>query len=200
MDELAKIICTQVPQNAVDYCLSFGKDYSFKFKLSSDRKTKAGDYKYLPSDSRHYISVNSGLNKYAFLITYIHEVAHLVAFDTYGRKISPHGKEWKYTFRKLMFPLLTPEIFPPDLLKIIAKHLKNPRASTHADPYLVKELQQYDSNEGLLSLNSTMYGTVFILNGKTYKRMEKRRTRIVCMQITTDRKYLVAGTTLVIPL
>jgi hypothetical protein len=37
-------------------------------------------------------------------MTLIHEIAHLVAFEKYGRNIKPHGQEWKHTFQQLMVP------------------------------------------------------------------------------------------------
>ena len=48
------------------------------------------------------------LNPYRFLMTLVHEVAHLVAFQKYGRAIKPHGKEWKFTFQTLMLPFIRP--------------------------------------------------------------------------------------------
>jgi predicted SprT family Zn-dependent metalloprotease len=45
-------------------------------------------------NGKHEITVNSNLNKYKFLITLIHEISHLVAFEKFGRNIKPHGNEW----------------------------------------------------------------------------------------------------------
>jgi len=196
-----RTIHNHVPGPAVEYCIHLSQKFTFKFRLSSNRKTKAGDYKYLPGPENHHISVNKDLNKYAFLITYIHEIAHLVAYEKFGRKIDPHGAEWKSTFKKLILPTLTSRVYPDRLIKVLARHLKNPKASTQADPQLVKALQAFDIIEdGVLSLDAINDGSVFELNGKTYQRMERRRTRFVCKQIPTDKKYLVAGTTLVSPL
>jgi predicted SprT family Zn-dependent metalloprotease len=39
------------------------------------------------------------------LITLIHEISHLVAFEKFGRNIKPHGNEWKYSFQRLMIPI-----------------------------------------------------------------------------------------------
>ena len=77
-------------------------------KVKSERKTRHGDYKRLPNGN-HEITVNSNLNPHRFLITLVHEIAHFEAFNTYGRWIKPHGKEWKYTFQRLMLPFLNPQ-------------------------------------------------------------------------------------------
>ena len=96
------------------------------------------------ADGRHQITVNSSLNTYRFLITLIHEIAHLVAFEKYGRYIKPHGIEWKRTFQQLMLPYINPEVFPSKLLPVIAHHFKNPRASSDTDEKLAYALKQYD--------------------------------------------------------
>lgn len=198
VNNLDNILESHVPPNALPYCCELTQRHKFHFKLSSNRKSKLGDYKYDPRTKTSHISVNRNLNQYAFLITFVHEIAHLAAANTHGRRISPHGSEWKSIFKQLMLPLIDPNVFPDILLKALAKHLINPKASTHADPHLVKALQTFDIlPDGHQPLDRIHEGDHFTLHGKTYKRMEKRRTRIVCVHITTDKKYLVAGTTLV---
>ena len=91
--------------------------------VKNERKTRHGDYKRLPN-GKYQITVNSNLNSYRFLITLIHEIAHFEAYNTYGRRIKPHGKEWKHTFQHLMLPFIRPEIFPNELLPLLAQHLK----------------------------------------------------------------------------
>jgi hypothetical protein len=44
------------------------------------RQTRHGDYR-KGVNGKHEITVNSNLNKYKFLITLIHEISHLVAFE-----------------------------------------------------------------------------------------------------------------------
>jgi predicted SprT family Zn-dependent metalloprotease len=57
------------------------------------------------------------------LITLIHEISHLVALK-FGRKIKPHGNEWKYSFQRLMIPFIR-EIFPSHLLPLLARAFQN---------------------------------------------------------------------------
>jgi hypothetical protein len=69
-------------------------------------------------------------------MTLIHEIAHLVAFENYGRNIKPHGQEWKHTFQQLMVPYIRPEIYPNHLLPLLARHFRNPSATSDTDTTL----------------------------------------------------------------
>lgn len=188
-----KALQLYVPDNAVDYCFNLWKHYPFVFKIRKPRISKAGDYCYIPSKKQHIITINKNLNPYSFLITYIHEVAHLVAFEKYGRKILPHGKEWKYTFTQLMLPMLNNTVFPEDVLKVAVKHFKNPKASTAGDPALVRVLNDYNIQTHIngIMLEDIPMGCSFTFRSKTYKKLEKRRTRILCAESVSGRKFLI---------
>jgi predicted SprT family Zn-dependent metalloprotease len=105
-----------LPPNAVDYCLDLWERNNFVFQVKNPRRSKLGDYRYVPTSGRHYISVNKDLNPYAFLITYLHEVAHLLTFRKHGRRAKPHGIQWKRNFRDITYPVMTPSVFPEALL------------------------------------------------------------------------------------
>ena len=200
-DNISTILKNYIPPGALEYCLLLYQKHPFKLKITSNRRSKTGDYKHIPKKDTHHISVNSGLSMYAFLITYIHEVAHLHTFLTYGNKVKPHGWEWKSTFQKLMLPTLHPDVFPDDILKILARHLKNPKASTYSDPELVLVLRTYSTqiDENLKSLISLNPGDNFYFNNREFMRLEKRRTRVLCQDIQRGKKYLISGFALVQP-
>lgn len=192
-----------VPEPAVNYCFNLWKQNKFTFKIRKPRLSKAGDYTYIPTKKLHVITINSNLNPYNFLITYIHEVAHLVAFEKYGRKIMPHGKEWKLTFIDLMQPVLNTLIFPDDVLRVALQHFKSPKASTSGDPQLVRVLSRYNSNMQLknyMILEDIPPGSTFTFRSKRYRKLEKRRTRIVCADAQTGKKYLISKAAMVEPL
>ena len=132
-----------LPEHAVAPVFELIKNNQVHLKIVSERATRHGDYRKNP-DGSHAITVNSNLNKYRFLITLIHEIAHLVAFKKYGRYIKPHGIEWKQTFRLLMLPFINPTIFPNEVLPLIAKHFKNPTASSDTDALLSIALKRFD--------------------------------------------------------
>ena len=159
-------------------------------KVKQERKTKHGDYRQLPN-GKHQITVNANLNAYRFLITLVHEIAHFEAFAKYGRFIKPHGKEWKLTFQHLMLPFLRPEVFPTELLPLLAKHFKNPKASSDTDTQLALALKQFDEGEDKTYVFEVPLGKTFKLyNGRVFKKGNTRRKRIECVEVKTGKLYL----------
>ena len=180
-----------LPERAIDSCLSLIQKTGVHLKVVNERVTRHGDYRRL-SNGKHQITVNANLNKYRFLITLVHEIAHLLAFEKYGRGIKPHGKEWKYTFQHLMLPFLRPEVFPAKLLPLLAKHFKNPKASSSTDAVLSVALKQYDEQHLDKSYVFELpLGSVFRLyNGKMYTKGKKRVKRYECVEMNTGRLFL----------
>ena len=159
-------------------------------KVKNERKTRHGDYRELPN-GKHQITINSNLNVYRFLITLIHEIAHFEAYKTYGRLIKPHGNEWKHTFQHLMLPFLRPEIFPLELLPLLANHFKNPKASSDTDTQLAYALKQFDeSNDKTYVFEVPLNTTFKLYNGRVFKKGNKRRKRYECVEINSGKLYL----------
>ena len=180
-----------LPDQAVGYCFDLWQSHPFNFKLKKSRQSKLGDYRYNPKDKSHVITLNHDLNKYAFLVTYIHEVAHLITYLEFGRKVPPHGTAWKNNFKRLFIPMLNNEVLPDLILRTLAKHLKNPKASSCADPALYRTLSQFD-NEPKVFLSDIAVGASFQLGNRIFKKENLRRTRYVCEEIKTGRKYLIS--------
>ena len=122
---MSEILSKYIPEHAVVPVFELIKANNVHLKIVNERITRHGDYRKGLS-GKHEITVNGTLNKFRFLITLIHEIAHLVAFEKFGRAIKPHGNEWKYSFQLLMVPFIRPEIFPNQLLPLLARHFKNP--------------------------------------------------------------------------
>ncbi|WP_422860868.1 SprT-like domain-containing protein [Flagellimonas sp. S174] len=180
-----------LPERAVEPCFELIKTYEVHLKIVSHRVTRHGDYRKLPNGG-HQITVNASLNSYRFLITLVHEIAHLVAFETYGRYIKPHGVEWKQTFQRLMLPFIRPEIFPSQLLPIIANHFKNPKASSSTDARLSIGLKAFDPEErkNQYIFEIPMGSTFRLYNGKLFKKGKKRIKRFECVELNTGKVYL----------
>ncbi len=128
---MIEVLSKYIPQAAVEAAFELIKANNVHLKIVNERVTRHGDYRKMPN-GQHQITVNASLNTYRFFITLIHEIAHLVAFQKFGRNIKPHGKEWKFTFQQLMLPFIRPEVFPSQLLPLLALHFKNPKASSGA--------------------------------------------------------------------
>jgi SprT protein len=193
-----KILLNHIPLEALDYCTQLWTEQPFNFKTKNKRATKLGDYRYLPTDKSHNISINNDLNPYSFLVTYLHEVAHQRAFVKYGRRIKPHGIEWKMTFKDITLPLLNPSVFPDDVLRKLARYMKDPKASSCNDHSLMRVLKEYDKLESTF-LGDLQKGQVFKLGTRAFKKEDLRRTRFVCQEVSTGRKYLISKSAVVNP-
>ncbi|MEY8021603.1 SprT-like domain-containing protein [Muriicola sp. SD30] len=179
-----------LPEHAVGPCFELIRTYSVNLKVVNERVTRHGDYRLLP-DGSHQITVNANLNPYRFLITLVHEIAHLVAFENYGRRIKPHGKEWKYSFQQLMLPFLRPQIFPSTLLPLLANHFRNPKASSTTDANLSIALKQFDPPGEESLLYELPPGSIFLIkNGRTFKKGQRKIKRYQCMEVKSGRMYL----------
>jgi hypothetical protein len=179
-----------IPERAAPPVFALIKDNGVYLKIVNERVTRHGDYRILP-DGQHQITVNVSLNKYRFLITLVHEIAHLVAFEKYGRRIKPHGVEWKQTFQHLMIPFIRPEIFPQELLPYLARHFKNPKASSDTDAHLSVALKKFDAPTDKNYIFELPSGATFrIYNGKIFKKGKKRVKRYECAELSTGKIYL----------
>ena len=123
---MSETLSKYLPEHAVQPIFALIVQNQVHLKIVNERVTRHGDYR-RAENGKHQITVNSTLNKYRFLVTLIHEISHLVAFEKFGPRIKPHGAEWKYTFQRLMIPYIRPEIFPSHLLPLLARHFKNPQ-------------------------------------------------------------------------
>jgi hypothetical protein len=158
-----------------------------------------GDYRPPIKHKYHRISVNHDLNKYQFLITLIHEFAHLKTWDQYQRKVKPHGVEWKNKFSEMLSPFMNENIFPADVLKVLQKFQKNP-GSTVADAELTKKLRGYDDGESVFTLEDIPDQGIFkIHNGLVFKKIEKLRKRYKCKRMDNNRIYLINALMEVVP-
>ena len=116
--------------------------YPCHLKIVNKRSTKHGDFKRYV-DGKVQITINNDLNPYRFLLTLMHEFAHLVTFEEYKR-VKPHGLEWKNNFKLLMLPFLKPKIFPDELLSELASYLMNPKASSDGSVNLSLAFRKFD--------------------------------------------------------
>ena len=179
-----------IPEHAVKPVFELIVANQVHLKIVNERQTRHGDYR-RGHTGKHEITVNASLNKYRFLMTLIHEIAHLVAFEKFGRNIKPHGDEWKFTFQRLMVPFIRPEIFPGHLLPLLARHFKNPSASSDTDTTLSLALKQYDAQNDKNYVFEIPYGSVFrIKNGKIFKKLAVRTKRFECIEISSGKTYL----------
>lgn len=195
------ILGKYIPENAVEIIAEWIYSYDFKLKIKRSRSTKYGDYRPPVKGLNHQITINHDLNKYAFLNTLVHEIAHLSAWKKHGNKIQSHGKEWKNEYRLLLQPFLHEEIFPADIIVALKEYIHNPAATVCTDKKLFKTLRKYDANgDGRIFLDELPVQTEFIAeDNRTYLKIKKIRTRYLCTRVNTRHEYLFHGTAQVKP-
>ena len=183
-----EILEKYIPVTSVDFVLSLLRKHPCHLKIVNNRKTKHGDFRKLKSG--HYqITINKDLNRYGFLLTLIHEIAHLVTHQQ-NKKVKPHGVEWKKNFQHIMFPFVSPEIYPKEILPYLARYLQNPKASTDSDVHLSLALKKYDQANGLNYIFEVTPKDKFIHNNCIFEMIKKRRTRFECIEVKTKKRYL----------
>jgi SprT protein len=190
-DKVQSILSVHTPAPALNYCLELWYFYKFDFKLRKSRLTKIGDFTFRKGKIPR-ITVNQDLHPYMFLTTYIHEVAHLEVHQKFGNRVESHGQEWKNCFKELLNPVLTKEIFPEDLLGGLQTHMQDPMATTFSDPGLMKIFRKYDARAmATILLSDIPVGSTFSLRGRWFTKGETRRTRVLCQELKSKKRYLV---------
>ena len=183
-----EILGKYVPENSLLLVIELLEENPCHLKIVKNRKTKHGDFRKY-SNGNDQITINNDLNIYRFLLTLIHEIAHLITYKKL-KNVKPHGMEWKRNFQHLMLPFLKPKIFPKEILSCLAKYLINPKASTDADVNLSLALKQFDELTNKSFIFEIPIDTKFTHNNRVFIRGNKRRTRYECLELQTDKKYL----------
>jgi SprT protein len=167
-------------------------EYKVFFRVTKPRSSVYGDYTSPIGAQGHKISVNGNQNKFSFLITTIHEFAHLTAWQKYRNRVKPHGEEWKSEFRQLLTPFIKMNVFPDNLHEAITSYIADPSASSCSDEKLMKALRSFDRN-ALPFLEDLPEGSLFELNAKIFIKGKKQRTRFQCREKESGSMYFVSG-------
>ncbi len=188
-----EILGTYLPDQAIEQVYSWITMYKVHLKISRGRKSKLGDYRPPIRHPHHRISINHDLNPYSFLITFVHELAHLLVFNAHKTSVAPHGKEWKLAFKELIDVLIADNIFPEELAGVLKKSMRNAKASSGSDLILTRMLQQYDhaEDQDKTRVEDLDLGTIFSTqNGRSFQKGEKVRTRYKCLNLKNKKVYL----------
>ncbi len=197
---LMKILKRYMPPRAVEYCSELIMLYKLHLHIEVERHDRLGDYSpHLGKGNR--ISINHNLNPYDFLITFIHELAHHVAYKKHGPKHQAHGFEWKQAFKDCMRPFVMRRIFPADIEAPLIKHMQYPKYTHSGDAALMKALMKYDKEKHTL-LEQLPAGALFRLrkNGKiVMKKGEAVKDHFICTETERGTKYKVFAIAKVFP-
>jgi hypothetical protein len=185
-----------LPEGSFEKVVAFLHQYKVHLTVSKVRKSVLGDYRHAHLGSNHRISVNGNLNQYEFLITLLHELAHLLTYETYKNKVDAHGKEWKLCYCALLNDFIQLNIFPNDVANVLKKSIQSPAATANGEVALLTVLRKYNQHqkEGFQLLSTLAEGAVFEMeNGKIFRKGKLRRKRYACIELKTGLHYTVSA-------
>ena len=195
-----QILRKYFPESSVELVFNLIKLKNLHLKISKNRKTKFGDYRPPVYHSNHRISVNHDLNPSAFLITFIHEYAHLLVFEEHGNRTSPHGKEWKMKYKLIMEEFLNKGIFPDEINIVLTKSIQNSKASSSSDLELSRVLEKFNKDDPKMKIEDLPDNAIFkTSNGKRFIKGDKQRIRYKCKSLDNNKLYLFHPLTPIIP-
>lgn len=189
---------TYIPSESFAYAVELLHTNNIQLRISRPRKGKLGDFRPPRKGEAHRISVNSDLNKYAFLVTLLHEIAHAICWEKYKNKVKPHGVEWKILYSNILLQAINLSAFPKELTPTILKHVNKPKAGVAGDIPLERALMQYnitEDNTAITLLADLGVDVTFKLtqNNRTFKTIAKQRTRFKCKELGSRKIYLISG-------
>jgi predicted SprT family Zn-dependent metalloprotease len=181
-----------LPAGTEALVMHYLEHYRVHLTITKKRQTLLGDYRHPVPGRSHRISVNGNLNPYAFLITLLHELAHLITFEQFGPRVSAHGAQWKKCYGVLLAELLSQVALPDELQVELKRSLKNPAASSCAEESLMRVLKKYDTPKaGSFLLEQLQQGESFkIADGRVFVKGEKLRKRYKCLEQRSGALYL----------
>jgi SprT protein len=181
-----------LPEGSFEAVHHYLQEFKVHLTITRERKTVLGDYRHAFGGKNHRISVNGNLNRFSFLITLIHELAHLVTFNQYGNSVSAHGREWKNLYAQLMAQFLKAKLFPEDLQHALERSLHNLPASSCADERLMRVLSRYDEGKKEhVMVEQLPEGAVFATDDRRlFKKGPRLRKRFQCIDLDSGKLYL----------
>lgn len=185
-------LAAYLPEGTFEQVLAYIQEFKVHLTITRERASILGDYRHPDSRGGHRISINGNLNKYAFLITLLHEMAHLTTFNLYRNKVASHGKEWKSQFSNILKQFVGKGYLPPDVEAALRQSIQNPAASSCADDNLMRVLTRYDRRkENHYLVEQLPLDQLFkTKDGRIFRKGEKVRKRYRCEEVATKRMYL----------
>lgn len=196
-----EILSRHLPESSIDIILDWIFAKKIQLKITNSRRSKLGDYRPPIHDKTHRISINKDLNKYSFLITFIHEYAHLIVWEKYQYRAKPHGREWKNEYNILLTFFLDQEIFPDEIIILLNKSLKNIKSSTSNNIALSRCLSNYDKPKDTVYVEKLPASAIFLLaDGRKFRKEYKLRKRYKCICLDNNKVYSFHPLAAVVPL
>lgn len=192
-EQIEKGLAKYIPSVAVPLLTDWVIGFNAHLRVTKARNSKLGDYRHPFGNDGHRITINHNLNSYSFLITLVHELAHLTTWNKYQNRVAPHGVEWKNEYKVLMREVVKLKVFPQDVYDALVAYMQNPAASSCSDDNLLRTLRKYDTNKDYYHLEELEEDTLFALdNGMIMRKGAKARKRFKCLEVNSNRYYMVS--------
>lgn len=193
-----------IPENTLPYIEKLISKHHLHIKITNPRLSRLGSFSGNRNNQPNTINISGSLNIYSFLITLIHEIAHMETYAIYKNRVQPHGNEWKRIYIAMMKPLIEGNVFPPKLTFILAQHFRNPKASSTSDINLAMELKKYDKNteDDPVKILEEIETEGFFRwrDGRVFQKKEKLRKRYLCLDTISKKNYLFSPLAEVLPI
>lgn len=194
-----KLLSKFLPDSCVDKVHDWLKLHQAALRITSARVSKLGDYRPPQRGIPHRISVNHNLNHYEFLSTLVHEMAHLLCWEKYGRRAKPHGKEWKQAYKDLLPNICRPGIFPEDIEQAFTFFFLPHTSYRRGNEVLKLAFRKYDPGSDFVAIEAIPEGDSFIYHRRTFRKMHRVRTRYQCICLSNNRLYSFSALAQVMP-
>jgi hypothetical protein len=191
-------LAAYLPEGSFERVAEFLHQYKVHLTITRQRKSVLGDYRHAGREGNHRISINGNLNKYEFLITLLHELAHLLTFEQFQHRAAPHGIEWKQQYSQLLSHFVAHQIFPPEIVRALQASIRNPAATANGETDLLLVLRKYtiQKREGYITMEELAEGEWFETdNGRTFQKISRRRKRFTCIEQSSGLSYSFSAVT-----
>ena len=175
-----------LPSHSLEHLRKWFGNYFIHIKVTKERNSKLGDYR-KKNDGSHEITINSTLEPELFFFVLTHELAHLIAFENFGRRILSHGKEWKHTFREMLLESI--EVYSEDLKPIIIRFSRSPKANFMASTELVRYFRS-EGESHLQFVENLEKGDFFIYRKEKYLLEGLIKKNYLCKNVSSGKKYI----------
>lgn len=187
-----QILQQYFPEETIEQVASMLKKHAVQLKITRERVSKLGDYRPPVKQHSHRITVNGNLGKELLYLVFLHEMAHLLIWIKYGRRVSPHGAQWKQEFGSMLRHAVYMGYIPENLKQPVEAFAGNVKATFAADSLLWKSLKSMDGRLAEeITVEDIPTDTFFrATNGRLFKKEEKLRKRYRCFCLNNNRRYL----------
>lgn len=188
-----EILARYFPPETLEQAATLIVKNHIQIKFTGGRNTKLGDYR--PPNARinsQRITINGDLNPWFLYLVFLHELAHLLVWNKFQNKVSPHGQHWKDEFSSLLQHAVFHKILPEALHSAVLDFCKNARATFASHAGLWKALKSFDQeNPDETTIEDLPVNAYFVAtNGRVFKKEEKVKTRFRCFCLNNKRRYL----------